>query len=284
VLQRLPFVRKQSGPLLTEQRLLTGTAPEFVCTVGGQARTFALDTGTSMTTLAHGFADELGVAGRTSAGRALDGLGRDLPVEVGVLDDFAVGDVVLGAIPVLVIDDVAMQLRDFGGGPDRVPRGMLGLDLLGSFRLTLDPERTRLVLELPRGLDEDQSVQCLRVEGRCLVPVTVDGVRLWFVLDTGASHSSLTTAGITALPNGAQRAAPTFRPVRTVGGATVAVRAVADLELRVSEVMFQGVTLPVVLRGTSGVFPVHGVLGMDLLGRCVVTFDRGRLRLRGQQG
>jgi hypothetical protein len=39
--------------------------------------------------------------------------------------------------------------------------------------------------------------------------------------------------------------------------------------------------LPVVARRTSGLFPVHGVLGVDLLGRCRVILDRGRTRLVG---
>jgi len=124
-------------------------------------------------------------------------------------------------------------------------------------------------------------VQCVRADGRCLCPVTIDGVRLWFVLDTGASHSSLTAAGVLALPGGDARAVPSFRRVRTVGGSHVAVREVRDLVLRASEARFSGVTLPVVPRGAGALFPVHGVLGVDLLSRCRVALDRGRARLQG---
>ena len=35
----------------------------------------------------------------------------------------------------------------------------------------------------------------------------------------------------------------------------------------------------VVPRTAGGLFPVHGVLGVDLLSRCRVTLDRGRARL-----
>ena len=38
-------------------------------------------------------------------------------------------------------------------------------------------------------------------------------------------------------------------------------------------------TLPVIARGDAGLFPVHGVLGVDLLSRCRLTLDRGRARL-----
>lgn len=275
----LPNVRQPQGPLLTEQPLLPGDAPEFVCGVGDRRRPFAIDTGTSMTTLGRSFAAELAVADRVDAGEALDSGGRRLPIEVGVLPRFQIGDVDMGATPVLIVDDAALRLRDLFGGAERVPRGVLGLDLLAAMRLSIDPERASVTLELPRGLPEDQSVQCVRVDGRCLAPVTLEGVRTWFVLDTGASHSSLSEAGLARLPDGEQRAVPTYRRVRTVGGGTVAVREVRGLVLRCSEARFQAVTLPVVPRGHGGTFPVHGVLGIDLLGRCRLTLDRGRARL-----
>ena len=275
----LPFARKFAGPIVTEQPLLPGDAPEFVCGTRGRLRPFAIDTGTSMTTLAKTFADELGVRSVRPAGTALDGAGRELPIGVGMLPQFRIGEVGIGSVPVLIVDDAALRLRDLHGGPERVPRGVLGLDLLAACRLTVDPERGSVVLELPRSLPEGQSVQCVRSDGRCLAPVFVEGTRLWFVLDTGASHSSLTDAGVSQLPGGQSRAVPSFRRVRTVGGTLVAVREVRDLVVRCSEARFLDVTLPVVARSQGGLFPVHGVLGVDLLSRCRVTLDSGRARL-----
>jgi hypothetical protein len=275
----LPFVRNFAGPLVTEQPLLSGRAPEFVCGTSGRLRPFAIDTGTSMTTVASGFADELGVRSKRSAGAALDGAGRNLPVEVGLLPRFLIGNVDIGAVPILVVADEALRLRDLHGGPERVPRGVLGLDLVAACRLTLDPDRGSVILELPQGLPVADSVQCVRAEGRCLVPVVIEGRRLWFVLDTGASHSSLTIQGLREIPGGESRAVPSYRRVRTVGGGLVAVREVRDLVLRCSDARFVRVTLPVINRGESSLFPVHGVLGIDLLGRCRATLDRGRARL-----
>lgn len=275
----LPFVRRFAGPLATEQPLLAGNSPEFVCGTRGRLRPFAIDTGTSMTTVAASFAEELGVHGKRTAGDALDGAGRKLPVSVGLLRSFRIGNVDIGAVPVLIVADRALGMRDLHGGPGHVPRGVLGLDLLSACRLTVDPERGSVVLELPQGLPLADSVQCVRAEGRCLVPIVVEGTRLWFVLDTGASHSSLTTQGLGRMPGGQERAVPSFRRVRTVGGGVVAVKEVRDLVLRCSNARFLQVTLPVVDRGESNLFPVHGVLGIDLLSRCRVTLDRGRARL-----
>jgi len=279
----LPFTIKQSGPLLTEQPLIGTDIPEFVCSAGDLRRSFAIDTGTSMTTMSRSLANELGIRNQRGAGSAVDSMGDIVPIEIGLLPRFAVGEVDIGDIPVLVVEDAAMVLRDLHGGPERVPQGVLGLDLLATFRMTIDPERNSVVLELPREVSQTGSVQCVRAGGRCLVPVTIDDTRFWFVLDTGASHSSLTPAGMDRL-SPEIRAVPSFRRVRTVGGGLIAVREVRDLVLRVSDARFRGVVLPVVPRGESGVFPVHGVLGMDLLARCRVTLERGRARLQAYVG
>jgi predicted aspartyl protease len=279
VSRRLPFQRTTTGPFLTEQALLDGGGPELAVGVGEVLRSLAIDTGTSMTTLSRTLATELGVQARTPAGTALDGTGRAVAVEVGILDGMMIGAVGVGAWPVLVVADDALALRDLHGGPSRTPAGVVGLDLLSAFRLSIDPERSSIVVERPIGLAESESVQCVRLEGRCLVPVVVEGVRLWFVMDTGASHSSLTVEGLAALPGGQSRAQPAFRRVRTLGGGTFAVREVVDLVLRVGVARFQGVRLPVVDRKQSEFFPVHGVLGFDLLSRCRMTLDRGRARI-----
>jgi predicted aspartyl protease len=276
---RLPYQRRSSGPLLSEQLLLPGSQPEFLCGTLTHQRAFALDTGTSMTSLSKGLAEVLGVVARSPAGVALDSVGRELGIELAVLEGFHVGDVELGAIPVAIVPDANLSLRDRHGGPEHNVEGVLGLDLLASLRFTLDPERRSVILETSRGLSAQDSVQTLLADGRCLCPLAVEGQRLWFVLDTGASHSSLTNAGLRLLAGGESRAVAAYRRVHTLAGSQVSVREVRQLVLRASEVIFRDVVLPVIQREESGSFPVHGVLGLDLLWRCRMTFDRGRLRL-----
>src|SRR5688572_6718224 len=103
----LPAVRKPDGPLVSEHPLLPGDMPEFACGNAGKQRPFAIDTGTSMTTVSDSFAAELDVKDLLPAGIARDGTGSELSVKVGVLPDFTMGDIKLGAVPVLVVDDAA---------------------------------------------------------------------------------------------------------------------------------------------------------------------------------
>jgi hypothetical protein len=48
--------------------------------------------------------------------------------------------------------------------------------------------------------------------------------------------------------------------------------------------VFRGADLAVIDRGPVGLFPVHGVLGSDLMMRCRTTLDRGRIRIEPLDG
>lgn len=276
---RLPWQRPLPRRTAAELPLVESSLPELVCEIGGRQRAFVLDTGANWTTLAASMARELGVEALTPAGLATDGTGNSFDTQIGLLHDFTFGDIELGSVPVMVIDDERLALRDrFGGAPRRFT-GLVGLDLLRWFRVTFDPTRRSVLLQSRQEQPLADAVPCLQVDGALLSPVRIEGRTQWFAIDTGASHSSFTGVGLLALAGGAQRAVETFRPVRSPGGRRVAVRQVQNLTLRVSGAQFAGVDLPVVERAGSSLFPVHGVLGADLLLRCRVTVDRGHLRL-----
>ena len=278
----LPYFRTQVGALATELPLVKGSLPELICSIGDKRRTFALDSGTTMTTLSQSLAEELQVTPILPVGMTTHDNGQTYPVSVGVLRNFALGDVQLGSIPVLVVEDHRLTMRDLFGGADRTLGGVVGMDLLSIFRMTLDLERESVVLEVPRGLSEEDSVRCLWLREGWVVPVTIEGRHLWFILDTGASHSSLTEEGLEALPDGDRRATSSYRRVRSAGGSTVSVRSLTNLVVHVAGNRFSGVELPLVPRNTSGLFPIHGVLGANLLLLCRLTLDGGRLRLEAR--
>lgn len=274
----LPYSRSEPRELAAELPLIGGMLPRLLCSFGDKQRSFVLDTGATFTTVTRELARDLKVASVTPAGDSLDGRGQRFPSSFGVLPSFSLGSVELESQPVLVVDDSALSMRDPFGGPESAVSGLVGLDVLARFHVTFDPERRSVVFAISQGLDAEGSVQCIQFQGNCLVPVQIEGRRLWFILDTGASHSSLTEAGLLALPGGEGRAIPSLRRVRTPGGVVHSVSMVPDLSLSVSNVRF-GVDLPVVPRDTVDLFPTHGVLGADLIMRCRTTFDGGRILL-----
>ncbi|MCA8941312.1 MAG: retropepsin-like domain-containing protein, partial [Planctomycetes bacterium] len=175
--RELPYERLQPGRLVAELPLLEGSLPTLLCSVADRQRPFVLDTGASMTALTRSLATELGVAPVVEAGTAVDGTGRELPVALGVLHALSLGTVRLDSQPVLVVDDSALSLKDPFGGPMQAPKAVVGLDVLARFRVTFDPTRQSVLFELSRGLDEPRAVGCVQFDGRCLVPVRVEGRR-----------------------------------------------------------------------------------------------------------
>lgn len=274
----LPYSRSEPQELAAELPLIEGMLPRLLCSFGEKQRAFVLDTGATFTTVTRKLARDLQVSSVTPAGDSMDGTGRAFPSSLGVLPSFSLGSVELESQPVLVVDDSALSMSDHFGGPESSVAGLVGLDVLARFHVTFDPSRRSVAFSMPRGLNVEDSVQCIQFQGNCLVPVTIEGRAMWFVLDTGASHSSLTEAGLRALPGGEDRAIDSLRRVLTPGGVVHSVSEVQNLSLSVSDVRF-GVDLPVVPRQTSDLFPTHGVLGADLIMRCRTTFDGGRIRL-----
>ena len=90
---------------------------------------------------------------------------------------------------------------------------------------------------------------------------------------------ALMDRGLAILPGSDRRAVPGYAKLRGPGGTRVAARVVKELALTVGMARFNCPELPVLSRGPRGVFPVHGVLGADLLMRCRLTIDRGRVKV-----
>jgi len=279
--RELPQVRWSLGQgSAAELPLLPGPLPQIVCSSSERRRTFVLDTGSTVSAVGRRVAAELAVSPVLPVGDATDGAGRRFVADIGLLPNFALGEVGLGSQPVLVVSDDRMALRSEVGGEAYPVAGVVGLDVLHRLRLTLDPLRESVIFEVPRGLGRLGALRCLwSGSNGVLVPIVVEGATLWFKLDTGASHSSLTVEGMNALPDGRRRAVPNPRRIRGVGGVQMAVQEVRNLDLLLSEVRFRGVDLPVVDRVRGGYLPVHGVLGADLILKCRITLDSGFVRV-----
>jgi len=276
----LPAVHRDPASVQAQVEFNPAQVPELLLGLGDRGGAFVLDTGATFTTLSESLAARLRVDAKVEAGEVRDGAGRPFAACFARLPALMIGGLRLGPMPVLVVRDQTLSMRDLFGGPGRGVDGLLGLDVLTRFRIVIDPAARAVTLSTASGLTAGNAAPCLRVDGGLRVPVEVEGRSLWFQLDTGASRTSLTAAGLALVPGGEARAAAAFRTVHAPGGSRVAVRELRNVEMRAAGAPFTGVTLPVIDRptGASG-FPLHGVLGADLVLRCRAILDSGRLLL-----
>lgn len=111
--------------------------------VNGQDFEFLVDTGSAYTGIAPSTAAYLGVTPQTSPGvRIAPAHGPTVAVPTARLQTFSVGGHRLDNLEVVILDLPAELQID----------GLLGMDVLGRFRLTLEPDRAILVLRPRRSL------------------------------------------------------------------------------------------------------------------------------------
>ena len=100
--------------------------------------------------------------------------------------------------------------------------------------------------------------------------VTVDGVPVRFIVDTGASSIALSAADARRIGIDPARL-DYFLPVTTANGTALAARVTLD-EVRLGSIAFENVTAAVMPPGTLD----RSLLGMSFLGRLSAFRDRGR--------
>jgi hypothetical protein len=261
----------------TSLRAALGAFPKVQLGVGEATLSVVLDTGASWTVIADTRLADAGIGATFPAGLARDGAGTQFEVRFGVAPEVRAGATSFGPRPIAIMEAGRLLLRDpIEGGGEPID-GLLGLDLLGRLRLEWDPQyasvRLSAVTASPSG------TRCVHVEGRLLAPVRIEGAEAWFLVDTGASNSSLTPDGLALVVDGARRARPAIRRTRSPGGPDVAVREIALRYLEAGGRSLGAVVLPVVIRDRFGPVPLHGVLGADVLLQRRFVLEAGRLAI-----
>jgi predicted aspartyl protease len=240
----------------------------------------ALDTGASHAMLLPEIGARLGVKVETV--QAAQGAGGMMRVEIGRADSVAVGEARARDVPLIMTPD----FERIGAAIGHRLGGNIGHSFLRHFRLTVDYERSELVLATP---DERADGAPARAElpftlahaskPLVMIPVSVEGRPFRFAVDTGASTTVISseTARLcqiesTAMPSmtgggGAVAAAAGVLPSLAVGGVRISrVRvAVADFLAELSRLT--GATL-------------DGIVGTNVLRRFRVTIDYPRSILR----
>lgn len=194
--------------------LMVGLQPLVDIRMDDAVATMVLDTGASETMVTEGFAGRVNAsAAQPLQARIFAGVGGGVAVKRGFIDTMRVGTATLRSVN-LIVSPVTL------GEPGQTRDGLFGLDLLSLFDLDIDLEHGRVKLfrghlcpeatspwpvaafelKARRARQENliggEPLSANRTNqrpARLEVPLVLNGKILWALIDTGATHSILTT-------------------------------------------------------------------------------------------
>lgn len=245
-----------------------GSPHRFVrAEVNGRSWYFLLDTGAKESAVTPRAANEMGLS--TRFGTPLEGIGGSAEADTAELPRLSLGPIAVKRFPVRVVE---LSTSFFHQNPDLVA-GYLGSDFLRRFHLGLDLAAGTLTLGAPGGapfFTGEPTRIPVSPGDEILVPVTVNGERHLFELDTGADLLLMFRAH-TAL-----RGAPT---ALSLGGVGPGAQVEAEL-LRVSSLGLGALSLA----GLDALIvdlprKKSGLLGALALSRLRVEYDPERSEL-----
>ena len=203
------------------------------------------------------------------------GVGGEPQFGQGTMLDLAVGSMRLSALRTAILDL----------GPLAGPGGLntpliLGQDVLSRLRLSLDADRRRLAFAAPGSGDPPSDVApvAVRRRGRALVaPVTVEGVEIDAVVDTGAS-GLLSLRRSTALISGLLDGRPVEQGSSLVLGGAILSRIVRARTVTFADQLYRNRPVSI-FADTSAPGAPGALLGMDAFAgrRAVIDLEQGAL-------
>ncbi len=248
--------------------------------IAGQPTLLLIDTGAFDHLLYAWFAHELQdgeASGKT--GMVVDHANRGVPVERWNSLKLAIdGWSPLPSIRPIVVGDEqnrAPQALGIGGilSPQRLPTGSsLALDFPSGEMVEVDDGAANARLSA-HGTSLGVAIRC---GTQYVLPATVAGKEARLLVDTGSFTTDLKGSS----PPGRALAgrSSVSRSIGTVGGA-VETRALSDTEVRAGQLTVK-LDVPIVSdQARPSRCPSDGVLGMDILGACVVVVDSARMRI-----
>ena len=230
-------------------------------TCNGRVGWFLLDTGTASSVISSHFVQDAGADTRSVLAGINDRFGWHRVLEVSEL---AMGNRAYRDFEIQVVD-----LSQVQAGLQRPIEGILGMDILLLQPAALDLAANKLSLGAEPSSSETTAKEMDCMSGVCMVEVAVGGDDVPFIIDTGASPTTLS-----AIPKGARR-------LRSEGMVRVDATTVApDAEsFIVPEISFAGL----VREQLEVVIGEYNVLGVDFFDGSVLILDgaAGRILVDG---
>lgn len=234
-------------------------------TIGGRALDFLLDSGASEILIDPGVAHGLGIQAQ---GRFTATIGGDFDMSLAAVPQMSVGE--------LQMHDVAVHLGPIDQYVDgsRVV-GLLGFDFLASAIPCIDFKNGRVTL-YPRAALIAQSSQLQAMpmmvdDAVPRVPVNVENVQGWFLLDTGAFATMMYNEYLSKLRNTTVADERVGR-ISAVGG-SVRVRPYTVTDFAFGAVLFRSADVLVPQESTFDMVDYDGIIGRDVLSSYQVWLD-----------
>ncbi|MBP0000775.1 MAG: clan AA aspartic protease [Cyanobacteria bacterium SID2] len=227
--------------------------------VGGFPGTFLLDTGASGSIVSHPLVEELGVT--------------TTPVPGNFLSYFAVGDdcsdvkATLMTLPAVSVESASIDgVTGMGLPPETIPGnvdGVLGIDILSRFDMTIDPQRRQLQL-LPPSTPDPTAIPLRGNMGMMTVEIEIDDRPYHFGLDTGADLMVISQR----VANDLNLDLNATEPVEVVGfcGTESSLTATLDL-VRIGTIEATQLQAVVLADDLFNIMGVDGLVGQNFLDR-----------------
>ena len=254
-------------PVKLSLRVTPVGTPTVRVRINGEEYDFWLDTGSSMTVISSEVARESRVVALSNDVLTVRTFAGSAPVNAAVLKRLEIGPIVLTNSPAVIIETKLMYLRSSAEGvPARGLKvdGILGWDVIRQFDLTMNYATGTITLKhpLPRGFGET-APQNLAWLGKPMVDVeTKEGLKLHFMLDTGAQSTFLNGTAVEKAGAGTKSSDQKVFGIAQTGRETEQVVPFLTLNaggksLRLRDVIVYG-------PASSGLINIDGILGSDI--------------------
>ena len=228
---------------------------------------FVVDTGAERTVIARELASELDLgAGRRARMHSMS--------EVSTIDTVLIPQLEVGGRDVLHIHAPALSRRNLGA------EGMLGVDSLQSQRVSFDFGRNQMTVSPSAKREEKWAADAIVVTGKSrfghllLVDASMDGQKLWVIIDTGSQVTVGNEALRRKLLAKKRLGAPSPLQLISVTGGSIEAQQSIARRIRLGEITITG--LPVAFAD------VHPFRKLDLMNRPALLLGMDALRLFGR--
>lgn len=161
---------------------------------GGEAATFAVDTGASMNVINSRYADEIDLDLSNSGSFVAHGAHKNSTVRPTTLESIKVGPLFFGDVDAVVMDLSHVER------PNSKMDGILGVPFLQQYDVRIDFEQRVLELAPPSGKQDGVAASFRSAHGSLIyLDVVIDDQPITALLDTGSGRSAINLAAARAM-------------------------------------------------------------------------------------